>query len=84
MGAQAQSSVTVGTDTGSATLNHYKLIEDFSDFQTTDKLTLPHTYKLRLSSDARGQLLLEWVMNFKQFTFNQPIETTAFNVSATK
>lgn len=84
MGGRPQESVAVGTNTGSATLNHYKLIEDFSDFQTSDKLTLPRTYKLRLSSDARGQLLLEWVMNFKQFAFNQPLETTAFNVSATK
>jgi hypothetical protein len=73
-----------GTDTGSQTLNRYKLVEEFSDFKTEGQLTLPHTYKLRLTVDAQRTLLLEWVMNFKQFTFNEQIDDNVFNVSVTK
>lgn len=73
-----------GTNTGSDTLNRYKLIEEFSDFKPAGQLTLPHTYKLRLTVDAQRTLLLEWVMNFKQFTFNQEIDDKVFNVSTTR
>jgi hypothetical protein len=72
------------TDTGSATINHYKLTEEFSDFQTTEKLTLPHAYKLRLSIDAQRTQSLEWAVTFKQFAFNQQIGAGAFTVSASK
>jgi len=71
------------TDTGSQTLNRYKLIEEFSDFQTVNNLTLPRTYHLRLTIDTQRPKLLEWVMNFKQFALNEPIEATAFNLSTT-
>jgi hypothetical protein len=71
------------TDTGSQTLNRYKLIEEFSDFQTVNNLTLPRAYHLRLTIDTQRPKLLEWVMNFKQFALNEPIEATAFNLSTT-
>ena len=71
------------TDTGSQTLNRYKLIEEFSDFQTVNNLTLPRTYHLRLTIDTQRPKLLEWVMNFKQFALNEPIDATAFNLSTT-
>jgi hypothetical protein len=84
MGGRPGGMVTDPTaDTGSSTISRYKLTEDFSDFQTSDNLTLPRTYKIRLTIDAQGSQLLEWVMNFKQFAFNQPIEAAAFNVSKT-
>lgn len=76
--------VVNATDTGSSTLNRYKLVEEFSDFKTAGQLTLPHTYKLRLTVDSSSTLLLEWVMNFKQFTFNEQIDDSVFNVSLTK
>lgn len=72
------------SSTGNQTLNRYKLIEEFSDFKSVGKLTLPHSYKLRLTVDAQRTLLLEWVMNLKQFTFNQEIDDTAFNVAIVK
>jgi hypothetical protein len=85
MGARPGGSVQgSATDTGSGSLNHYRLIEEFSDFQTTEKLTLPHTYKLRLTIDAQRAQSLEWAITFKQFAFNQQIEAGAFNVSASK
>jgi hypothetical protein len=71
------------TDSGSQTFHRYKLIEEFGDFQTVNDLTLPRTYRIRLTIDAQRSQLLEWVMNFKRFAFNEPIEATAFNVSAT-
>jgi hypothetical protein len=72
------------TDTGSQTLTRYKLVEEFSDFKAESSLTLPHTYTLRLTIDTQPAVLLEWVMNFSQFVFNQPIDATAFNVAASK
>jgi hypothetical protein len=72
------------TDTGSLTMNRYKLVEEFSDFKKEGDLTLPHAYKLRLTVDAQSPLLLEWVVNFTQFSFNQPIDASAFNVSVSK
>jgi hypothetical protein len=84
MGARPSGSVANATDTGSTTMNRYKLIEDFSDFKTEGQLTLPHSYKIRLTVDAQTSLLLEWHMNFKEFGFNQPIDVAAFDVSVTK
>lgn len=85
MGARPGSSVQgPATDTGSTTMNRYKLIEEFSDFKPEGQLTLPHTYKLRLTVDASQSLLLEWLMNLKQFSFNEPIDVQSFNVSVSK
>ncbi len=85
MGDRPGSSVQgAATDTGSQTLNHYKLTEEFSDFQTTEGLTLPRTYKLHLSVDATRSLLLDWQVNIKQIAFNQPIDAASFDVAASK
>ena len=65
-------------------MNRYKLIEEFSDFKTEGQLTLPDAYNLRLTVDAQSSMVLQWVVNFSQFAFNQPIESQAFNVSASK
>jgi hypothetical protein len=45
---------------------------------------LPHQYNLQLTVEAQGTAILEWVMNFSQFVFNQEIDAAAFNVAATK
>lgn len=84
MGARPGGILEAPTDTGSQTMNRYKLVEDFSDFSAVSGLTLPRTYKLFLTVDTQRQLLLEWVVNFKQFDFNQPIDAQAFNVSVSK
>ena len=55
------STAAAGTDTGNQTLNRYKLIEEFSDFNR-GPLTLPAHLQLRLTVDAQRTLLLEWVM----------------------
>ena len=82
MGARPSSSVSgPATDTGSQTLNRYKLTEDFSDFQTTGKLTLPRVYKIQLVLEAQAQTL-DYTVEFSQFVFDQPIDPDAFNTSA--
>jgi hypothetical protein len=82
MGARPSTSVMgPQTDTGSQTMSRYKLTEDFSNFQTTGKLTLPHVYKIQLVVEAQAQKL-EYAIEFAQFVFDQPIEPDAFNVGA--
>lgn len=57
----------------------YKLVEDFSDFQRTEKLTLPHKYTIDLSIEAPNRTqTLNWTINLQQFAFNQPIDPNVF------
>jgi hypothetical protein len=58
-----------------------RLVEDFSDFQTTGGLTLPHVYKLQLTIDATRTQTMEWTINLAQFAFNQQIEPESFNAA---
>ncbi len=61
----------------------YKMIEEFSSFKTENGLTLPHTYKIRMSADGRGGTFLgDWELNLTQFTFNDKIDPAAFNISS--
>ncbi|HEX8749174.1 MAG TPA: hypothetical protein VF717_18505 [Pyrinomonadaceae bacterium] len=59
----------------------YRLSEEFSDFKTENNLTLPHSYKLRLSVElpTRTQTL-DFDMSLAQFVFNQPVEAAQFNL----
>lgn len=73
------------TNTGSQTRSRTKLVEEFSDFKTEGSLTLPHTYRIRFTADEyQRNVLLEWVINFSQFIFNQEIDASAFNVTSSK
>jgi hypothetical protein len=84
MGPKPGGSVTDSIG-GQPSMSHYKLREDFSDFRTEGKLTLPHTYKLHLTYDTQnGTLLADWEMNFTQFIYDQPIDAAAFNVGKSK
>ena len=59
--------------------NRYKLVEDFSDFQPTGKLMLPHTYTIDLTIDLASRTqTLEWNINLQQFSFNETIDPRAF------
>jgi hypothetical protein len=64
--------------------SHYRLTEDFSDFRPEGKLTLPHTYKIRYSDEARGMRMYEWVVTLSQFAVNEQIDPTVFNLDAKK
>lgn len=57
----------------------YKLVEDFSDFQDTEKLMLPHKYTIDLTVELPNRTqTLEWAINFVDFSFNQSIDPRAF------
>lgn len=64
---------------------HYDLDEIFSDFKQEGKLTLPHTYKIKLKLEKRQgpTYLADWEMVFTKFSFNQPLEVGWFDVNAT-
>jgi hypothetical protein len=59
--------------------NRFKLVEDFSDFQPTGKLMLPHTYTIGLTVDLSNRTQqMEWTINLQQFSFNDPIDPAVF------
>ena len=59
--------------------NRFKLVEDFSDFQPTGKLMLPHTYTIALTIDLSNRTqTLEWTINLQQFSFNETIDPSVF------
>lgn len=60
----------------------YKMTEEFSDFKQESGLTLPHTYKIKLSVDSKGgTFLADWVITLSQFSFNEKIDPKSFNIS---
>ena len=62
--------------------NRYKLVEEFSDFQQTGKLMLPHTYTIDLTVElpTRTQTLV-WTINFQQFSFSETIDPRVFKAN---
>lgn len=59
--------------------NRFKLVEEFSDFQPTGKLMLPHTYTIDLTVELSNRTqTLEWTINLQQFSFNETIDPRAF------
>ena len=59
--------------------NRFKLVEEFSDFQPTGKLMLPHTYTINLTVDLSNRTqTLEWTINLQQFAFNETIDPRVF------
>jgi len=71
-GAVAESSISQQN-------NRYKLVEDFSDFQPTGKLMLPHSYMIDLTIELSTKTqTLEWTINLQQFSFNEAIDPSVF------
>jgi hypothetical protein len=64
---------------------HYNLDEVFSDFKQEGKLTLPHSYKIKLRLEKRTGPTYEadWEIVLSKFAFNQPLEAGWFDVNAT-
>lgn len=70
--------------------DRYQLIEDFSDFKDADGLTLPRTYKIYYSfyngstiqSPTRSNKEAEWKFNVDNFSFNQSLDESSFNINA--
>ena len=58
-----------------------KIVEEFSDFKIEGKLNLPHTYKIELSFQSEtNPLLVDWLLNFTNFSFNQTLEAKQFSI----
>ncbi len=59
----------------------YKMVEEFSEFRKEGGLTLPHTYKIKLTIDTpSGTFLADWIITLTQFAFNQPIDPDSFSI----
>jgi len=59
--------------------NRFKLVEEFSDFQPTGKLMLPHTYTIELTVELPNRTqTMEWTINLQQFAFNETIDPRVF------
>ncbi|HEV7473050.1 MAG TPA: hypothetical protein VGN90_03310 [Pyrinomonadaceae bacterium] len=62
---------------------HYNLEEQFSDYKQEGKLTLPHAYKIKLRMEgAATTYIADWEMVLSKFSFNQPLNTSWFDVNA--
>lgn len=60
----------------------YKLVEEFSVFKVESGLNLPHIYRIEFAADTQsGTFLAEWTATLTEFSFNQPIDPTAFNTN---
>lgn len=56
--------------------------EEFSDFKVEQGLSLPHSYKFVLSVQSQTRpILLDWVFNLTEFTFNAPLDAAQFTSS---
>ena len=61
----------------------YKMVEEFSDFKPEAGLTLPHIYKINLFVDSpNGTSQTEWILKLAQFSFNEKIDPSSFNISS--
>lgn len=64
--------------------SRFGMIEEFSDYKAEGGLMLPHTYRIEISLDGQqGTSTQEWVFSLTEFTFNEKIDATAFNVDNT-
>jgi len=63
---------------------YLKAVEDFSDFKTEGGLSLPHVYKFDLEVQSQTRpILVSWLFNLSEFTFNSPIDASIFTVGIT-
>lgn len=58
-----------------------RLVEEFADFKEESGLMLPHQYKITLSIESLSQRVLQdFVFKLAQFSFNQKIDDSQFDV----
>jgi hypothetical protein len=64
--------------------NRITLSEDFSDFKTEGKLTLPHTYRIvyLTTGTSNGSTEIEYAFNLTEFAFNQNLAANTFDIDA--
>jgi hypothetical protein len=64
--------------------NRITFTEDFSDFKTEGKLTLPHGYRIVYSTTgtSNGSTEIEYTFNLTEFAFNQNLAANTFDIDA--
>lgn len=65
-------------------IERYNMQEDFSDFKTVGKLTLPSVYTISVTSEGQistGTSSREWTVKILQAYFDEPLSEDAFKVS---
>lgn len=70
--------------------DRYRLTEDFSEFKKAGDLTLPTKYKLSYEYSSSATIRTaqnisrnyEWKFNITNFSYNQQMDDTAFNIDA--
>lgn len=70
--------------------DRYSLIEDFSDFQKVNSVTIPKVYKIsyKYTGNSSTQLSqntnreLQWVFNITNLSLNQQLDSESFNIDA--
>lgn len=64
------------------TETRYKVVEEFSDFQTNKGLTLPRKYRLNyLVTGGQGTTEIEWAFSLNEFAYNQKLDPNTFEPS---
>ena len=62
-----------------------KITEEFSDFRTEGKLTLPQTYVINMHNDSgSGTDTSKWTAKLKQFAVNQELSSDMFDAESTQ
>ncbi len=64
--------------------NRITLTEDFGEFKTEGKLTLPHYYHVSYiaTGNSNGSTNIEWTFKLTEFAFNQEMIADTFNIDA--
>jgi hypothetical protein len=85
----ARQGTTVDNSAGQSS-NYYRLVEDFSEFQTVNGLTIPKKYKLSYSFTGNGAVQsaresnreMEWTLTVTNLSLNQPLAANSFDINA--
>jgi hypothetical protein len=70
------------TEAARAKPNYYTLTEQFSDFKTAGKLTLPFSYKINLTIQEQESVSsTDWAIRLADVYYDEPLEAAVFKVS---
>ena len=79
-----QSTMTgISTDSSAQKPQYNTLTEQFGDFKTAGKLTLPFSYKINVTNTEEDSTVIstDWSMNFANVYYDEPLDAAVFKVS---
>ena len=59
---------------------YWKVSEEFDDFRAVDGITLPHSYKVRVTYNGQSSLIAEWRAAFSEVKHNQELGADVFTL----